>query len=338
MGTDPVKAAGIFSGVTAAATKWSSLMGDSVTLNLAIDYDASLPALGAAYSTFLPGGFLYSSVKSAMAADATSPFDFSAVTHLQPGPALKSWRNDMLAGAPYAPILDAGISLNNMSMDITTSNAKALGLLPAHGGGPGSDGTIKFGGAAFDFDPSDGISPGKYDFVGVALHEFGHNMGFISGVDTMTTLIPPGGFGPGMDPDPLVIATALDLFRYSSDSVAAGLYVPDISLPVPGLSSTRYFSIDGGSSITDLFSTGIGLAGDFKGAGHWKDDAFLGLMDPELTAGFALTSAFTALTTGPTPSIDLMAMDVIGWNVIPAPGSAGMLGAAAIFVGRRRRR
>ena len=246
----------------------------------------------------------------------------------------------MLAGPPYAPVLDAGMSLNNMSMDIPTSNAKALGLMPPHAGGPGADGTITFGSAPFDFDPTDGITPGTYDFVGVALHEIAHNMGFISGVDTMTTLLPPGGFGPGGDPDPLVIATALDLFRYSTDSVAAGPFVPDISLPVPGFSPVRYFSIDGGASIIDLFSTGVGLRGDFKGAGHWKDDPFLGLMDPELLAGFALTSAFTTLTTGPTPSIDLMALDVIGWNVIPvpAPGSAAALGLSALLMTGRRRR
>ncbi len=335
--TDPVKAAGIMSGVSAAATKWSALLGDPVTLRLTVDYDASLPALGAAYSTFLPGGFTYSSVKAGMVADVTSAFDVSAVTHLQPGPALAMWRNDMLAGAPYGPILDAGVSLNNMSMDITTSNAKALGLLPGHSGGPGSDGTIKFGGAAFDFDPSDGITPLKYDFVGVALHEIGHNMGFISGVDTMATLVPPGAVGPGGDPDGIVMATALDLFRYSTDSVGAGLFVPDISLPTPGFGAPKYFSLDGGASIIDLFSTGTALAGDMKGAGHWKSDGTLGLMDPDLAAGFALTSAFTAMTSGPTPSLDLMALDVIGWNVIPAPGSASLLGMAGLLVARRRR-
>ena len=66
------------------------------------------------------------------------------------------------------------------------ANAKALGIVP--GDAPGIDATITFNSSvSFDFDPSDGITPGTTDIIGVATHEIGHAMGFVSGVDTVDT-------------------------------------------------------------------------------------------------------------------------------------------------------
>src|SRR4029453_8954702 len=46
------------------------------------------------------------------------------------------------------------------------------------------DGTLTFNsGVNFDYNPSDGITPGATDFVAVAVHEIGHALGFISAVD-----------------------------------------------------------------------------------------------------------------------------------------------------------
>jgi len=37
----------------------------------------------------------------------------------------------------------------------------------------------------FDYDSSDGITAGYYDFETVALHEIGHVLGFVSVVDAI---------------------------------------------------------------------------------------------------------------------------------------------------------
>ncbi len=324
-------AAAIMSGVATAASKWSGIISDSVVLKYTIDYDAGLPALGAAFDVYDPKP--YSAVKPALIGKASSPYDFMAIAALQPGPALTLWINDLMDGPSFPPKLDADGSINNSFIDISRAQLKGLGLLPGGDGGPGADGTIKIGSAAFDFDPSDGITPGKYDFVGVAMHEIAHSLGFISGVDTLTTLLPPTPFSPPGPRDATEMVTVLDLYRYSTDSKAAGPLVPDLSLPVPGFSSTRIFSLDGGTTPLEMFSTGKGLAGDMKQAGHWKDDPTFGLMDPELAAGFALTAAFEASLTGPMPPPDVVALDVIGWTIAIVPeASSLMFGAMACGV------
>lgn len=334
--TEPDKAAAMLAGAEEAGKILSKIFKDKVTLKVGVDYAPALPALGVSFAEYMPGGVEYSAVKAGLISKVTSPFDGTAVMHLQDTPELKIWRNDTLK-PPFTPFLDAGATINNIFMDVSKSNAKALGVLGAKAGGAASDGTIAFGSAKFDFTPFDGIEAGHYDFVGVALHELMHNMGFVSGVDSMATFLPPDPFSPGKDPDPEVMVTVLDLYRYSPDSVMAGMFVPDLSLPVPGLAPMRFFSIDGGFSIIDLFSTGTKLLGDGEGGGHWKMDGMFGLMDPKLGAGVPLTAKWLEFLTGPAKP-DLIAMDVIGWTVVPTPGAAGLLLGLGCVAGRRRGR
>ena len=48
---------------------------------------------------------------------------------------------------------------------------------------------------SFDFNPDDGVTAGQMDFIGVAIHEIGHALGFISGVDTYDYYGGPSGPG-----------------------------------------------------------------------------------------------------------------------------------------------
>src|SRR5687767_9062444 len=60
---------------------------------------------------------------------------------------------------------------------------RAIGELPAAAGPTDTSPSIGFNNAfAYDFDPSNGISPGQKDFEGVVVHEIGHMLGFVSTV------------------------------------------------------------------------------------------------------------------------------------------------------------
>lgn len=68
----------------------------------------------------------------------------------------------------------------------------------------------------WDFDPSDGINSGAIDFVGVAIHEIGHALGFISGVDVLDI---NAGAANAND---FQYVSPLDLYRFSTDSYNLG--------------------------------------------------------------------------------------------------------------------
>ena len=176
------------------------------------------------------------------------------------------------------------------------------------------DGSVTFSTAFnFDFDPTNGITAGQMDFLGVAIHEIGHALGFVSGVDFLDYYGQPKGPGRGSlgyDLNDTSIYSALDMFRYSNDpnGIAPG------SGPVLDLAvgSPAYFSIDGGQTALfgNLFSTGA-YNGDKNQASHWKESQTcngylqLGIMDPTFCYG----------QTGVVSALDLAAFDAMGWNL-----------------------
>lgn len=196
--------------------------------------------------------------------------------------------------------VDNNSNANNQRIELTRANAKALRLVD--GDDVSADASISFNSLIdFDFDRSDGIDAQKFDFVGVAIHEIGHVLGFSSGVDVLDRLTNfLDAFYTSVSP--------LDLFRYSAASADVGV------IDWTASASDKYFSLDRGKTKIASFSTGINF-GDGQQASHWKDQLGLGAMDPTLRNGEQLT--ITAL--------DLSAFDVIGWDLSNTSAQARVL-------------
>ncbi|NJR32447.1 MAG: hypothetical protein HC778_05960 [Chamaesiphon sp. CSU_1_12] len=92
--------------------------------------------------------------------------------------------------------------------------------------GNNNDGSISFNNAFnWDFNRNDGISGGAFDFIGIAAHELGHSLGFISGVDTLDG----NASGTFYNDRQFTYVSPLDLLRYSTDSK---MLTRSIGLPI----------------------------------------------------------------------------------------------------------
>lgn len=306
-------------GFEIAAGYWSSVFTDNVTMNLDIGFSALgagiLGSTGSARSLISMQQYY-----TASAADRTSSLDILAYANLRPLSASTSvagagavsaiangFANGVNANNGYTDLstrIDNDGSVNNSTLAITKASAKALGLTSDVNGAAinygTSDASITFSTLFdFDFDPTDGITSTAFDFIGVAIHEIGHALGFVSGVDSVDARTSPGSTALS-SLEGFVVMSQLDLYRYSS----------------PGnldwsTQNTPYFSVDGGINQVfgdSRFSTGR-LNGDRQQASHWKDSAAgvpqLGILDP--TSGRGQMQDITAL--------DLAAYDTIGWNL-----------------------
>lgn len=276
---------------------WSAWLNDDVTIRLTAGTSA-LASGTLGQSTVTTTSFSYSSIYGALYQDRSSAADFQAVSSLSAASSFGLLIN-RTADDPYGSgsaqwYVDNNGGANNSKIRITTGNAKALGISTYDG----TDGSISMNSSyAWDYDPTNGISQGKYDFVGVVVHEIGHELGFASGVDYLDSNVPL--LRTAVNADQLTWVRPLDLFRYSQESTVAG--VIDWSAD----SRAKYFSIDNGHTVLVNFSTGVNF-GDGRYASHWKDNLSIGIMDPTASAGELLTMSGN----------DLLALDVIGWNVV----------------------
>lgn len=307
-----------FAAFESAASYWESKLTDNVTVYINIRFDdlggGTLATANWAYSQAT-----YSDLRGRLATDAKSATDASAVSNLQTGPSLS-----FLATQPDRTTrLDNDGSFNNTTLKFTTANAKALGLsTPTDAGSP--DAVIRFANGfanGFAYTRVGGSVPfDKIDFITLAEHEIGHALGFISGVDGIDFCLDNAaqcGTSQGFDSNAWY--STLDLFRYS----AAGT----LDLTVGG-DPKPYFSLDGGASALQAFSTGQ-FNGDGSQASHFSGSNTV-LMGPFVPYG----QSYDATTT------DLLAMDAIGWDVtaVPEPQTYALLLSGLAVLGWARRR
>ena len=302
-----------------AASIWESVLHDNVTVNITIGvYDfgpENSNVIGQAQSTLYSAW--YTELTGAMSADITSATDVSVVASLPTGSTYTRLINGTAQNTGTGNLTPAALS--NDWIFINGANAKALGMiLPGDPFYAANDATISLNSAfAFDYDRSNGIQAGTMDFVGVALHEIGHALGFINVADYLDYYASQSVYLNQMEYGSM----PLDFLRYSAASSILG--ISDVTVGT----GQKYLSING----TQIaMSTGAFL-GDGQQASHFKDNLGLGLLDP--TASFGEQINISAN--------DLLVMDAIGWNLVavPEPSTYGMaLGGAALALAALRRR
>jgi hypothetical protein len=296
-------------GFETAGRIWSAYLTDAITINLHVGVSSSMPTgvIGGA----LPGVQAkqqYSTWRSRLAGDITSADDQSA------------FQNQQVNASQFTASIDGYKVANNLTINLTRANAKALGMLS--GTDAGLDGYILFSqspGSGFswnyDYTRQSTGTTSSLDFLSTAIHEIGHVLGFVSGLDKPGWLMektdeekyddtPISQFYASLNGQ-LGHTTPLDMFRFSTKSVQQSAAVADrwIDMSVGG---TPYFSVDGGKTNLGNFSTtkNTKIGGDGQQASHWKKGTNT-MMAPTLASG----------ARGVVSTLDLRAMDVIGWNL-----------------------
>ncbi|MEM8806319.1 MAG: NF038122 family metalloprotease [Cyanobacteria bacterium P01_G01_bin.38] len=282
----------IIDGFVTAGNLWSAHFTDDVTVNIDIAFESlGSETLGDSISTQY--NVPYRLGREKLIEDSTSFYDLLATNSLPDRDSIPILINYTAenTGQPI-PYLDNDGSGNNANLRITSANAKAIGLSVEE---TYPDGLIRFNrDIRWDLNRSNGITPGATDFIGVAIHEIGHILGFDSQVDRLDTLA-ANGYAPVVSEDHHK-PTPFDLFRFSADSFAIG------AIDLTADDRDKYFSFYRGENGTPL-STGKYL-GNGDQASHWKDIS-IGIMDATLRTG----------TQSNITIFDRIAFDVIGWDL-----------------------
>jgi hypothetical protein len=223
---------------------------DPITINITVTFGNIGGLLGS--SSFGLNTYTYAQLRTALINDETS--------------------NDDAVGVAAIPSTDPIGGTHSWSA--TPAEAKALGLIP--GSGAASDGTVTFSNtAAFDYDRSDGITAGQYDFYGSVAHEITEVMG-----RELNAIGNNVAFGAGYHP--------LDVFKFSS----AGTHV--YAGTTPG-----YFSVNNGvTNLADFYAHPDEDFGDW--ASTAGNDSFRAISNSGVVN--AITEA------------DLRELDAIGYN------------------------
>jgi len=387
-GTDAYK------GYEIAARYWESVLTDNVTINLAVGFGQLDPGVIAQAGSNSRVRDLFTTAV-ALIGDQSSTLDNQAVSSLvnnqlfvgsfpdgTPAAGVVARVNDFKDTAAQAGYqagttrLDDDFSSNNLYLDVNTSVLKALGFTTDLSGNDITnvvDATITFNSDFnYDFNPTNGIDDFAFDFIGVAIHEMGHSLGFVSGVDIydivsydngpLAQAVFDGSLLGVRNIEDFALMSTLDLFRYGAKGELNW---------ATGAEGSAYFSIDNGAS--QLFGNSLFSTGSFNGnenqASHWVDNDYaprmgapcskvltrpIGIMNP--TSGFCEPGSVTAL--------DLAAFDAMGWDVnldvlgnsgyeastksifaqfsaaVPEPSTWAMMifGFGAVGVGMRRTR
>ena len=211
-------------------------------------------ALGASVDNVY-GYFTYAQIKADLATfSAANPADTALATAIKALP----------GAAPSGP----------SKYLVPSAEAKALGLISATQ--TSADGSIGFGGvtSSYDFNPTDGITAGTYDFQAVAAHELAEVLGRLGGISSLS----PTWRSP------------YDLFRYKAPGALSY-----------GYNDAAYFSINGGVTHLKDFNNST------SGGDRTDWNSVTGVYD--VSNAFLMKGRAHNLT-----NVDLTSLDVLGWG------------------------
>jgi hypothetical protein len=240
---------------SSAATQFTSRYTDPINVNIKVTASPGTSDLGSS-TTFFDSVSSYNNLRAAFAGDSKTADD---ATTVGAGGSLPSGADPIATAHLY---------------NVTRAQAKALGL---RADDMQNDGTFNFGGGQkWTYDPNNRQVAGKFDFIGVAIHEYSEIMGRNSIMAD-----------PKYDPTTPNYC-AFDLFHYTGAGVR-------------GLNSGpgRSFSFNNGTSLLIAFNDG-GNGGDLQDWAGPAPDSFNAAGPPNEQDDM-------------TP-VDLQTMDVIGYD------------------------
>ena len=238
-----------------AAAQFTSRYTDPINVNIKVTASPGTSDLGSSTTPFDTVDS-YNNLRAAFVADSKTADDATTV----------GAGGSLPAGADPVP--------GSHMFNVTRAQAKALGLRPDD---MANDGTFNFGGGQpWTYDPNNRNVAGKFDFIGVAMHEYSEIMGrnALMG-DTLGTGTPQ--------------YCAMDLFHYAGAGMRSF-----------GKGAGRSFSFNNGTSLLIAFNNNTANGGDLQDWAGPAPDSFNAAGPPgeqdDLTA------------------VDLQTMDVIGYD------------------------
>ncbi|MGH9873304.1 MAG: NF038122 family metalloprotease [Pyrinomonadaceae bacterium] len=271
---------------TMAAQNWENIILSPITIYIDVDYGPtyfgeSWPP-GVLGATSAPAqSYPYQSVRTNLIAEAT---DEGNVT-----------KQSIFNALPSTTVpTDLG---NASGTIVSDSTGRAIGLLPATAQSTDLAARIGFNSSfSFDFEPSDGVTPGQIDFDAVATHEIGHALGFHSEA--------------GLNlPKPSI----WDLYRFRTGTDSSTFSTAQRILTIGGSPDPLQYDFIPGNPELGLSTGGpngsTNNGGDGWQSSHWKHSStcspYIGIMDPAISSGCRRT------ITGN----DILALTSFGYNL-----------------------